>query len=1774
MMGQRRRLGVFGVIFFGALLTILATFGIDAASAAVPLAPTNLTVSSTVSGTQKYATANLSWTLGSDGGATITNHQWSVDGANWNNFSEGLVTGTSGSIPEAAQLNFGTSYTFRLRAVNSAGNGTAVTAGSSITFLPGECSPTLSADGKSYIFTTVGVCNWTLPSAAKSTLAFDIRGAQGGGSYELKGNSSGTSGGGLGARVRGSIDLSSFNSLYIFVGSKGMENTKAARPLGVNSGGFNGGGDGNGGTYSNSSYTTAGGGGGATDLRTTLSTPTSGSDSRILVAGGGGGSTRSGNGGNVGNGGAGGSNVTAFAAVGTKGQDGTYSGDWAGGTGGLIASCSPTLYAKGGTSSNLTAVEGFGGGGGGYCGGDTGTDNGQGWGAPGGGGSSFASNTYVTATPTHTGGVQCFNGALILSISGYNASQVPAVNQTDCGGQDPDAPTLSVTTRSGAAALVWTDSNNGVSDYVVEYSTTHSFTSSNIFPDGVSANKFATVTGLTNGTTYYFRVKTINPYGISTYSNIASIIPNTPSAPATPHLDPLSDLGTSSTDNQTSDNSPTTNIASGLTTGASVTITATPSIGTPITCTFVATGASGSCTFSTLPNGTYSFAATQTVGPDTSPSSTALSNVVINTVTIPTPATPTLAAASDSGLSNSDRITNVKTPTINVTGLTATGKVTASKSGSADVSCTVSSGSCTLGNLSDGTWNIVVSDSDLYGNSSTSSALSITVDTSLPIPTVANQESSDSATVTVQSSKVGIAYLVRLDLSPTTVAQVLAYSDNLWNQVTISSANTDTAISTVGLDYGVAGSGGGNYYKLYVSDIAGNLSSASTNSVHVRSTYAPTISGVPLDSSTGSAPKVGNFLVPFQSNYASNIVLNNGSRLDFGLPTATVSYIWYVCGTSDVVVTGQNGPTLTLQDSDVGKSFKVTVTLTNSIGSATLTSSCSVAIASTTAAAPSGLVATSGNASATIAFTPPSSTGGASITNYKYSLDGVNYTTLSPATTSSPITISGLTNGTAYSITLKAVNSSGDSVSSTSVSVTPAAAPSAPTSLSATAGNGQASIAFTTPSSTGGASIINYKYSIDGVTYTALSPATTSSPITISGLANGTAYTITLRAVNSAGESIASSGVTVTPATVPSAPTSLVATAGNGQGSIAFTAPLSNGGFAISNYKYSTDGTTYIALNPATTSSPITISGLTNGTSYTVRLKAVSAFGDSIASSPVSFTPATSPGAPTIGTATATGSNSASIAFIAPVLNGGSPITGYTVISSPGGASGSGSSSPISISGLAPNTSYTFTVVATNAAGSSLASSSSSPITTAKSAIASSLINGITPPVQGAIPVSGASGNTQFSASVTWDPATSPFPSGTVETATVTITPAINFTLDGIPANFFTVTGAASVTHSAINSDVTSMTVTVVFPATASLTLPDAPTNVLASNPTQSSLDISFTPPSNTGGTTITGYVVTASPGGLSVSGTSSPIRVIGLAPGRSYSFTVTALNSVGSSTASSASPAVATSSPPPPPDPVQLSSAPSTQIPITLNGSSNTLTVPGSYIEKVVNITLGGLSLPMGSWTQTGTTLSITLPSQAAGTYPLQILNGSFPLLPTQYVTFGVSTPTPNPTPSATPTPTVKPSATPTPTVKPSATPTPTPSATPTPTVKPSATPTPTPSATPTPTVKPSATPTPTVKPSATPTPTVKPSATPTPTVKPSATPTVKASSIPLRVTPNTTQRPNAPTIVKFAPIVPSKNSSSGKTTSKNQNGSIALDLTHLKPGQTIRVILKDATK
>jgi hypothetical protein len=178
--------------------------------------------------------------------------------------------------------------------------------------------------------------------------------------------------------------------------------------------------------------------------------------------------------------------------------------------------------------------------------------------------------------------------------------------------------------------------------------------------------------------------------------------------------------------------------------------------------------------------------------------------------------------------------------------------------------------------------------------------------------------------------------------------------------------------------------------------------------------------------------------------------------------------------------------------------------------------------------------------------------------------------------------------------------------------------PDAP-SLTATPADSSVSIAFT-QGSTGGTPISNYSYSTDGITFTPFSPPQTTSPLTITGLTNGTSYTISIKAINAFGSGAPASVSVTLPVVIPTAP-SISATPTDSSASIAFIQG-SNGGSPITNYSYSTNGITFTPLCPPQTGSPLTISGLTNGTPYTIYIKAITAAGSSAASAPVTVIPA------------------------------------------------------------------------------------------------------------------------------------------------------------------------------------------------------------------------------------------------------------------------------------------------------------------------------------------------------------------------------------------------------------------------------------------------------------------------------------------------------------------------------------------------------------------------
>ena len=184
----------------------------------------------------------------------------------------------------------------------------------------------------------------------------------------------------------------------------------------------------------------------------------------------------------------------------------------------------------------------------------------------------------------------------------------------------------------------------------------------------------------------------------------------------------------------------------------------------------------------------------------------------------------------------------------------------------------------------------------------------------------------------------------------------------------------------------------------------------------------------------------------------------------------------------------------------------------------------------------------------------------------------------------------------------------------------------------------------------------------------------------------------------------------------PGAPTNVVAKAGNAEATVTFTPPKSNGGSAITGYAVTSNPAGGVDSDAGTTLTTHIVTGLAIGTGYQFTVTATNSAGTGPPSQPSKkVTTWNVPGAPKITTVKA-GNAKASVGFVPPASNGGTPITGYTVTSNPAGGvdTNAGSTSfPHLVDNLMNGTPYTFTVTATNAIGSTASAASKPPVTPA-----------------------------------------------------------------------------------------------------------------------------------------------------------------------------------------------------------------------------------------------------------------------------------------------------------------------------------------------------------------------------------------------------------------------------------------------------------------------------
>lgn len=269
-----------------------------------------------------------------------------------------------------------------------------------------------------------------------------------------------------------------------------------------------------------------------------------------------------------------------------------------------------------------------------------------------------------------------------------------------------------------------------------------------------------------------------------------------------------------------------------------------------------------------------------------------------------------------------------------------------------------------------------------------------------------------------------------------------------------------------------------------------------------------------------------------------------------------------------------------------------------------------------------------------------------------------------------------------------------------------AAKPGAPTAVTAIAGTAQAVVSWKAPTNTGGSPITRYTITSSGGQIATTTGATSA---TVTGLTNGTAYRFTVTATNATGRSLASvPSKSVTPIVRPGIPSAVTAMEGNGRALVSWTAPTSNGGSPISRYTVTSSAGQIVTAVGKTSA---IVSGLTNGVAYTFTVTATNATATSLASArsnPV--TPTVVPRAPTGVTATV-GNGQASVSWKAPANFAVSPVTRYTVTSSGGQTATAIGATTAVVKGLVNGVVYTFTVTASNATATSLASAPSNPVT-------------------------------------------------------------------------------------------------------------------------------------------------------------------------------------------------------------------------------------------------------------------------------------------------------------------------------------------------------------------------------------------------------------------------------------------------------------------------------
>ena len=306
--------------------------------------------------------------------------------------------------------------------------------------------------------------------------------------------------------------------------------------------------------------------------------------------------------------------------------------------------------------------------------------------------------------------------------------------------------------------------------------------------------------------------------------------------------------------------------------------------------------------------------------------------------------------------------------------------------------------------------------------------------------------------------------------------------------------------------------------------------------------------------------------------------------------------------------------------------------------------------------------------------------------------------------------VTGLTNGTSYTFAATTVNELGtSSPSAASTAIVPAVAPTRPGVPTVSLGLLSATLTWSSPAYYGGLPVESY---VVTATPGGLMCSTGGDlSCTIIGLTAGVSYSFSVVANNDAGASV--SGTGSAPMKAVSAPPPVVTgTSRAGDGAISVSvAEVSSWGAPSTGYVIlSTPAAKKCTVTLPATS--CTITGLTNGTAYQFSATTITTLGTSAPSAlSAALIAGKAPGRPGTAVATASGGGTMTVLWTAPTTDGGLPITRYVVVSAPGAKTcvTTGALS-CTVTGLTPGTAYSFSVAATNEAGSSPSSTGSTPV--------------------------------------------------------------------------------------------------------------------------------------------------------------------------------------------------------------------------------------------------------------------------------------------------------------------------------------------------------------------------------------------------------------------------------------------------------------------------------